>query len=483
MMNCPCPSQLLANRISANNGHGTARYCRRVVTNRRKDRCQPHALQLLVVILMSGMMSLQAHAFDLLQVYRTARENDPVFEAARYTLEAAREKIPQARASFLPTVNLNGNYNRTSADTTYTNAPVVTRNVNSWAWSLQLTQPLLRMQSIYAYSESEALVEMAVAQYSQAEQDLILRVSQAYFDVLVAQETVTAVEAQVQAMNEQLAAATHGFKAGTSTVTDVHEAKSKAELARAQQVAALYDLDNKRAELGKLVGEAPDQLAALQPAAVSPSPDPAEPQAWIVQARENNPTVRLQKATLDAAEANVKKLRAEHLPTLDLTASVGDNYASGSLTNPSDFSSRSRSQMAGVQLSVPIYSGGATSSRVHEAAANQYKARAQLEEARRKAGADARQAFAGIMSGVSQIAALQSAVESGGSSVNGNKAGYQLGLRINSDVLAAEQQLYLSIRDLVKARYDTLFQGLKLKAAAGILNEADLLTINAMLRH
>jgi outer membrane protein len=190
----------------------------------------------------------------------------------------------------------------------------------------------------------------------------------------------------------------------------------------------------------------------------------------------------VQKAALDAAESGIRKNRAEHLPTLDLTASYGSNFSSGSLATPVDFSTRAQSQQAGVQLTIPLYAGGATSSRVVEAVANKSKTLAQLEEARRKAGADAKQAYAAIVNGLSQIDALESAVESGGSSVKGNKIGYKLGIRINSDVLAAEQQLYTSRRDLVKARYDTLLQGLKLKAAAGVLGEVDLETINSSLK-
>lgn len=447
----------------------------------RYSICRQFRLMRLAGGLMLGVLSVNAGADDLLQVYHMAQENDPTFEAAKYALAAAQEKIPQARAGLLPAINLNGNYNRTSADTAYTNVPNVTRDVNSWTWTLQLTQPLLRMQNIYAYTESQSLVEEAVAQYAQAEQDLILRVAQAYFDVLVAQESVTAADAQVKAMEEQLSVTEHGYKAGASTVTDVHEAKSKADIARAQQVAAQNDLDNKRAELEKLIGPPPKQLAALQSTVVTPRPDPIDPDAWVTQAKENNPAVRAQKAILDAAEADIKKNRAEHLPTLDFVASMGDNYSSGSLTNPVDFSTRSKSQMAGVQFTVPLYAGGATSSRVTEAIANKNKARAQLEEARRKAGADAKQAYAGIMSGLSAIEALRSAVESGESSVKGNKAGYQLGIRINSDVLTAEQQFYASVRGLAKSRYDTLLQGLKLKASAGALTEADLMAINEML--
>lgn len=426
-------------------------------------------------------ISLPACAADLLEVYRLARSNDPTFEAARYTLEAVQQKLPQARAGLLPVVTANGNDNRTRANTTFNDTPSLARDVRTWIWTLQLTQPLIRVQNLYAYSESESLVAEAAAQFAQAEQDLILRVAQAYFDVVVAEESIAVAEAQVRAMGEQLAIAKRGFEAGTTTITDVHEAKSRVELARSQRVTALNELETKRSELEKVAGQVPNQLSVLRPSIVTPKPEPDEPQAWIGQAKENNPVVKAQKAALSAADATVSKSRAEHLPTLDLTASYGGNYASGSLTTPVDYTTLANSKVVGVQFSMPIFSGGATSAKVAEVIANRYKIQADLEAARRQAGADARQAYAGITNGLSQIEALESAVESGKSAVKGNQVGYKLGIRINIDVLNAEQQLYASQRDLTKARYDTLFQGLKLKAAAGALSEADLSTINGLL--
>jgi outer membrane protein len=191
--------------------------------------------------------------------------------------------------------------------------------------------------------------------------------------------------------------------------------------------------------------------------------------------------VRARRAALSAAEAAVRKVRSEHLPTLDFTVSTGRNFASGSLTTPSDYTTQARTTVAGVQLTIPIFSGGATNAKVMEAIANRQKTQAGLEAARRQAATDARQSFAGIANGLAQIEALESAVASGTSAVKGNQVGYKLGIRINIDVLNAEQQLYASQRDLSTARYDTLLQGLKLKAAAGVLSEADVEIINRLL--
>lgn len=440
----------------------------------------------LLAVGLSGV-SLSASAEDLLEIYRLAQANDPTFEAARFAFEAAQEKIPQARAGLLPALNLNGNSNVTHASSQFTNqiasSSSVNRDVHAWTWTLQLTQPLIRMQNIYGYRESKSLVDQARAQYTQAEQDLILRVTQAYFDVLVAQESIEVADAQVKSTGEQLALAQHGFEAGTNSITDTHEAKSRSDLARAQRIAALNELDAKHAELEKLVGKPPIKLAGLQPELVIPKPEPDDVKAWADQARENNPAVLAPKAAVIAAEAEVSKNRAEYSPTLDLTASYGNNYSSGNTSTPSDYATRVNSSQLGVQLNFPIFEGGTTHSRVTEAIANKNKAAAELEAAQRQSATDAKKAFEAIVNGLAQIEALDSAVESSKSAVHGNQVGYKLGIHMNIDVLNAEQQLYTAQRDLLKARYDTLFQGFKLKAAAGVLTESDVLEINGLLAY
>jgi outer membrane protein len=436
-----------------------------------------------VSAMLLSMASLPAHAADLLETYRLAQSNDPTFEAARYALAAAQEKTPQARAGLLPVVNLNGNNNLNHASSEFSGVPPVDRDVRSWAWTLQLTQPLFRAQNAFAYSEAEMLAEQARAQYSQAEQDLILRVTQAYFDVLVVQESIEVADVQLRAAEEQLALAQRGFEAGANAITDVHEAKSRADLARSQRIAALSELDGKQAELEKVVGQETKVLAALQAAVVVPKPQPDNARAWIEQARDNNPAVLAPKAALGAAEAAVGKNRAEYAPTVDLVASYGKNYSSGNASTPTDFETRTDSSQVGLQLTVPLFAGGGTHSRVSEAMANVGKAAAELEVARRQAATDARRAYSAIVNGLAQIEALQSAVESSTSAVKGNQVGYKLGIHMNIDVLNAEQQLYTAQRDLVKARYDTLLQGLKLKAAAGVLTEADVMAVNQMLLH
>lgn len=431
---------------------------------------------------LTALLCLPAGATDLLEAYRLAQASDPTFDAARHVLEGVRQKIPQAQAALLPVINLTGNVGDNRATTVFSGVAPVDREMQSWTWTLQLTQPLLRASSYFAYRQSEFVVEQAVAQYEQAQQDLLLRVAQAYFGVIVALDVIAASDTEVKALEEQLAQVKRGFEAGTHSVTDIDETKSRLGLARSQRVAAMNDLESKRADLEKVTGQTLRQLAILEASALPTDPKPLDSRAWMEQARNNHPLVRAQRAALDAAQSDIKRNRAEHLPTLDLVASYGKNYASNSLTTPTDYSTRAVSGQVGVQLTIPLFAGGATTSKVVEAIANKDKTQAELEAASRQAATDARQAFAGVINGLAQIDALNSAIESAQSAVKGNRVGYRLGIRINIDVLNAEHQLYTAQRDLSKARCDTLLQGLKLKAAVGLLSEDDLQEVNGMLK-
>jgi outer membrane protein len=435
------------------------------------------------LILLATILCQAAHGADLLQAYRLAQNSDPTFSAARYALESAQQKIPEARAALLPTANVTGNDGDTHANTVFTDVTPVDRNMKSWAWTLQLTQPILRVGSVYAYRESRFVVEQAEAQYALAQQDLILRLAQAYFGVIVAQDAMAEAAAEVQALEEQLAQVEHGFALGTHAVTDVDETKARLGLARSQRIAARNDLQSKGADLEKVTGQPLDQLAVLSEAVMLPQPNPQDSQVWMDQARANHPSVRAQRAALSAAGEEINKNRSDHLPTIDLVASYGSNYASNSLTTPNDYSTRAKSRQVGLQLNVPVFAGGATHAKVMEAIANKDKAQADLAAASRQAASDAQQAFVGVNNAQAQVEALSFAIESGQRAVKGNQVGYRLGIRINLDVLNAQQQLYAAQRDLSKARYDGLLQGLKLKAAAGVLSEQDVLGVNALLVH
>jgi outer membrane protein len=261
----------------------------------------------------------------------------------------------------------------------------------------------------------------------------------------------------------------------------VHEARSRNDLARAQVISARNELDAKRSALEQITGSAPGRVARLRAGVRPPRPPPESGSAWVALARDNSPTVRIQTAAVEVAEREVTRARAGHWPTLDLTASKSKDYSAGSLTSPANLEVDSQSSTIGLQLSVPLFAGGAVSARVGEARSLVYKARADLDAARRSAAHAARLAHSGVINGLAQLEAMEQAVASSKSAVEGNKIGYRVGTRINVDVLNAEQQLYSAERDLARARYDTLQQGLRLKAAAGQLAEKDLQSLNDLL--
>jgi outer membrane protein len=436
-------------------------------------------------VLSSAMLALvcccPALADDLMEVHRKARERDPVLRAAGYALQMARERVPQARAGLLPVLSLVGASGGQDGHVSFGGEPYEQRNVRSWNWNLQLTQPLWRASAWSALNLSEQEERLARAQFNLAEQELTLRVCQAYFDVLVAQEARRVAGLQVDAIGQQLALARRNFEVGAATVTDVHEAQSRLDLSRSQAVAALNELENRRSELERIIGEPVDGLAGLREDSRTPAPQPDNAQAWTESAREQSLQVRIAEAAWSVAARELDKSRAAHAPTLDLTAGYGSNYASGSISSPAHIAVRSRSGQIGINFSLPLYAGGAVQARVREAVAAQGRAAEELESARRHAAASARQAYAGVVNGHAQIEALESAIRSSRSALEANRIGYRIGTRINIDVLNAQQQLYAAEREWHKARADTLMQGLRLKAANGTLDQADLPAINHLL--
>ncbi len=430
-------------------------------------------------VLACGLAS-QAHAQTLMDVYRKAQAQDSQYTIARKTFDASLEKLPQARAGLLPSVNLTANKNLQKGDAYFSESTYIQREPNTWSWNVQLTQPLFRYGNWASYQQADAQVRQAQEQLTLAEQDLILRSAQAYFDVLLAAENLRVQDAQLKAVEEQWTLAKRNYAVGTGTVTDVHEAHAKQALSLAQQVAAVNDLASKQADLERMLGEAMP-LAPMRLAQTLPTISNQTLDEWRQAAAVNNAQVKMQQAALEVARKEVNKSNGAHLPTLDLVLSRSVNYNSATLSAPTDLESRVNTNQLGLQLTFPLYAGGGTQSHVRETIALQEKAAAELEAAQRLTDSQVRQAFAGVMSGLAQVQALQVAVEAGTDAVEGNKIGFRIGSRINPDVLNAEQQLFGSQRDLSKARIDTMTQGLKLKAAAGVLQATDLAALELLL--
>ncbi len=433
------------------------------------------------VALWALLFPLRAGAFDLLDAYRLAVRNDPTIEVQRQSLAVAVDQTREARSALLPSLAANSQAGRTGGPVTYTGTPTLDRTFNTFAWTVQLTVPVLHLQELAAYRESNRLAAQARAEFSRAQQDLIVRLAKAYFGVLIARDALDAANAQWRAAEAQRAAAQHSFERGVGSITDVDEALARAAMARAQRASARSEIDSKRAELEQIIGPIPGaSLAALRADVRIGAPEPAALDRWVAQAQDNNPSVIALRSAIDAAGFDLEKARAQRVPTVDLVGSYGRNYSSGNNINPIDFATNGFAETAMLQMNMLLVDGGAVQARISAAAAKEAKAQAQLEAARRQAAVDARQAYEGVVDGLDRIGALQDAVEAGIRSVAGNRAGYRAGIRINTDVLDSERQRYAAQRDLAKARYDTLLQTLKLKAAAGILDVADLLRLNAM---
>jgi outer membrane protein len=368
-------------------------------------------------------------------------------------------------------------------DTTRRAAGAVTTNTqyNNNGWTVSLSQPLFRWQNWVAYTQSELAVAQAEIQFNLARQELIVRAAQAYFDVLLAQDTLATAQAQKVAIAEQLESAKRNFEVGTATITDTHEAQARYDLTSAQEIAADNDLTVKRQVLRAVIGKEPEGLKNLRPGVQLVRPQPDDIGKWVEMAESASASVQIYQTLYEIATREIEKQRAGHYPTLDLVATRGRSSATNSTTLGLG-GSDSNSSTIGLQLSIPIFAGGATASKDREAVALKEKAGADLENARRTAALNARQAYLGVSSGLAQVKAYEAALTSSQSALDSNKLGYEVGVRINIDVLNAQSQLFDTRQKLAKARLDTLAALLKLKAAAGSLGEDDVAAINALLQ-
>jgi len=436
----------------------------------------------LIAVLLASAFSLNAQAADLIQVYQQALANDATYASARAAAAAGRERITQGRAGLLPTVGVTGDVTKNNSDfTAWNNSPLLGGGSNLRTNEVQVTlqQPLFRWDRWETYQQSKLQQAISEAQFAQAQQDLITRVSQAYFDVLAAQDTLESTRAQKAAVTEQLASAKRNSEVGTQTITDTHEAQAAYDLVVSQEIAAVNDLETKKTALQAIIGTPPSALATLRTGVNLTAPQPINVDQWVSAAENQNYAVTVAQLQLESAKRDISKNRAGHYPTVDLVASSGRHDVNGRLAGVSGNTS---SNSIGIQYSIPIFNGFAVTSKVRESIALEDKARNDLEANRRNAALVARQSFLGVNSGLAQVKALEAAEVSSNSALESNKLGYQVGVRINIDVLNAQRQLYQTRTDLARARYNTILAGLKLKAAAGSLREEDLQPINALLQ-
>ena len=433
-----------------------------------------------LTVAMAGLVNVTSGA-DLLSLYREAAAQDPAMAAARASLSAARERVAQAEGSNGFATGVAAGANANYFDLHVRNLPQAQTDRAYLAANVQafVNKPLYRPANDAAIEQANVAVKLSELSLKAAEMDVANRLAQAYFDVLLAQDNVRLVEAQKAALSEQLAQAKRNFEVGTATIVDTNEAQSRYDQVLAQEISARNEVDRTRWALRNVVGRFETNLKTLRGNAQVSLPTPASMEAWVSRAEREAYPVQIAQQTLAVSEYDVKRAEAAKSWTLDATANVSHTQSSGSST--SGLGTWTYAGLIGVTFNLPFDTTGSLSARIRETLALVDKNRNDLETARRTAGLSVRQAYLGVTSGVAGVAAQQQALKSAETQLASTKLGLEVGVRTNLDVLNAQQQVTQVQRDLAQARYNTLLNDLRLKAATGVLGENDLRATNAYL--
>ncbi len=420
-----------------------------------------------------------AQAQNLPELFAAARAHDATFVAAQAQFEAERARAAQALAGVRPSVALSGGAHWTHSDSSL---PGPDQSSNRQNLSLGASQPLFRPANQLALQQAELALQAAQARLQSAEQALIVRTAQATFDLLAAQDNLRFIEAQQTAVAEQLAAARRLFEVGSATITDTREAQARFDLVRAQHIAAANELQVRQLELDQLIGRAEVRPWHLPEGVALPVPDPyATMPSWVERAQSAHPMLRQAEAGLQIAALEVQRAQAARGPTVDAVAQLQLNRAPVPGV-PASGNVRQRDASIGIQFNLPLYTGGALQNRIAEAVALQTRARAELDAAQRSVTQATRSAYLGLVSGTGQVQALEAAQASSQSALDANRLGFEVGVRINIDVLNAQSQLFDTKARLARARYELLLGTLRLRLASGVLTADDLQPIAALLR-
>ena len=440
--------------------------------NPRPARFAPLALKSLVALAFAlpGLVSAQ----NLLELYNAARAYDATYLAARALAESAEFRAAQAEALNLPSANVTA-----GATSEVIDVPTIgTGDSNTVQAALNARYALFNRANQSTVEQARKSLEVAKADLETVEQDLVVRVAQAYFDVLAAQDTLSATSADKTAIAEQLASAKRNFEVGTATITDTREAQARFDRGLATELAAENDLRVKRVTLDQLVGRVDVSPKPLAVPVALPAVEPLAVEPWLQRAEEGHPQLRRARLGLEVAQLEIDKARAGNAPTLDLTGSLGGQDASGRGASPKGFTS---SASVGVQFKMPLYTGGATDARIKETLALAERSRNDVEFARRTVAENTKRAFLSLQSLGAQVRAFESAEASSKLALEATQLGYKVGVRVNLDVLNAQAQLFATQNDLAKARFDSLMVGLRLRQASGQLRPEDIAALDALL--
>ena len=419
-------------------------------------------------------------ATGLVEIYREGIANDATYGAAKAQRDAVQTLVPQARGQLLPQIYFNYSRNQNNTDNQYlVQGQSVGKQYDyiSSNGSLNLTQALFRPQAWIALAQANDQVMQAEAEFRYVEQDLILRLSQAYFDVLLAEDNVSLAVEQKAAIAEQLKQAKRYYEAGVGTVTDINDAQARYDTIQAQEIAARNTLEVKVRALEQIVGRTYRNLDRLGSRMVLEKPVPEKVSEWIDFSLANNPRLKAREAALEVAEKDVYKSSAAHLPTVDIVAGrsqvVNPSYSLLENTNWTN--------TVGIQLAIPLFTGGTTQGRVDQSRALRERTRFDMESEKRSTVLNTRQEFLNVDSGIAQVKALEQAVRSNEVAVYSAQRGQEAGVRTSFDVLNAQQLLFTARRDLAQARYGYVTSRLKLRSAAGLLGEEDIQLVQSWL--
>jgi outer membrane protein len=420
-------------------------------------------------------LSYAAQAADLMHSYQLAKQNDPQIRAAAASRMASYEARPQALAALLPNVSLSGEANVQDLDVSKSTSGAYDDNYDTNSLALNITQPLYRKDRSVILEQADDQVNKADADYLVAQQGLILRVAQAYFGVLSAQDDVGFAQTEKKAIAQQLEQAKERFDVGLVAITDVYETQARYDQAHASEISALNELGNAHEALREITQQVPDSLAVLQDGMQLVSPEPADINVWSQKARQNNAAIRAAILTSDLAYKNIQLKEAGHHPTLDFVGSLNRSRSDA------DFGSDTDTGYIGLQLALPIYSGGGVDSSVRQAHYEHQAATESLEQQRRAVERQVRDAYRGIQTSISRVQALQATQTSAQSALDATQAGFEAGTRTLVDVLNSQRDLYRAQRDYAQSRYGYVLNTLSLLQAAGTLSEQDLRQVNAWL--
>jgi outer membrane protein len=434
-------------------------------------------MRLIIPAILASMLAHPAHAGDLYDIYQLATKQDSQILSSGATLDANRENTPIARSSLLPQLNLIGttDYVGSYTDNFSGSGDAFTRN----RITLNVSQAIYNRASWMNFRKAMHGVNAAEAAYLAEEQFLIIRVAEAYFTVLAAEDDLSFSRAESRAIRKQLDQAQQRYDVGLIAITDVHEAQSAYDNARAQEIQAENALGNAREALREIIGSDPGKLANLRSSIALSKPQPSDIEYWANQALDNNPVVKAAEETVEASSREVEVQRAGHYPILNLVGNaVKEEYNNAA---PANALLDKESSNIGLELRIPLYSGGSTTASTSQARHNLRAERFNLESAKREAARNVRNAYRGVITGISQVNALAAAKVSAQSALNATQAGYDVGTRTLVDVLIAERNLYAARRGYAQARYQYVLNDLLLRQAAGTLGEDDVKRINKLL--